>query len=176
MFLAGLRKTLEKANQKKSERYKTFSFLNLKGDVRKPVLCIQPTFSDSLVFHIIPVVGDFISSLVYSLLTLFCFQVDEQCIKVVQLRPTKNNVRPASWMETIDQRKRKGISAGVLWIEAFDSYQRESYDLRCLSSLRCQGNGHFQIVPNTNVQRCHFGRYFTDNAPSDSDQSHPTVR
>lgn len=56
LFLAGLRKTLEKANKKNGEKYKAFSFEYLKGDVRKPVLSIVPSFSSSVVVRLIPVV------------------------------------------------------------------------------------------------------------------------
>lgn len=56
LFLAGLRKTLEKANKKNGDKYKAFSFEYLKGDVRKPVLAIVPSFSSSVVVRLIPVV------------------------------------------------------------------------------------------------------------------------
>eukprot|EP01033_Poteriospumella_lacustris_P005404 gene5401-3849_t len=92
LFLAGLRKTLEKANKKNGEKYKVFSFEYLKGDVRKPVLSIVPSFSSSVVVRLIPV-------------------LPESCVKLVQLRPSKNNVRPRSWVEEIQRRKERGIVA-----------------------------------------------------------------
>lgn len=64
LFLAGLRKTLEKANKKNGEKYKVFSFEYLKGDVRKPVLSIVPSFSSSVVVRLIPVVRLFIHHLI----------------------------------------------------------------------------------------------------------------
>jgi hypothetical protein len=57
LFLGALRKSLEQINKKDSgKRYKNFRTVLFKGDERKPLLQLQPGFSDSIVIRVIPTV------------------------------------------------------------------------------------------------------------------------
>lgn len=57
LFLAALRKSLEKINIKQGERYQNFQFKPFKGDERKMILALQPSFSDAVTIRLIPTVS-----------------------------------------------------------------------------------------------------------------------
>jgi hypothetical protein len=60
LYLAGIRKTLLHANKLKKDQtdfYKNMKTMLFKADPRKPILQLQPYYSDSLFIRIIPVVS-----------------------------------------------------------------------------------------------------------------------
>lgn len=91
LFLAGIRKTLEKCNLKfhDNQMYRDFSVHYFKCDERKPVIVLKTPFSDELSIRIIPVLS-------------------QETLKLVQLKNSKNNVRPLSWQTELKAKKEKG--------------------------------------------------------------------
>jgi len=65
------------------------TFAYLKGDTRKPIVVLRSKLKASHVVRIIPVISG-------------------NQFKLNQLRPTKNNVRPKSWIHAKDTNKQKG--------------------------------------------------------------------
>lgn len=57
LFLAAVRKSLEKINVKQGERYQNFQFVLFKDDDHKVILTLQPLFSDAVTIRLIPTVN-----------------------------------------------------------------------------------------------------------------------
>ncbi len=91
LFLAGVWKSLQMCDKKlhHQQQYRNISVHLLKYDTRKPVLNIIPGFSDRFTVRIIPV-------------------LPESCIKTLQLRNRKNNVRPQQWKTELRTKQEKG--------------------------------------------------------------------
>lgn len=68
------------------QKYKNFSIAFFKDDLNKPILQIQPAFSESILVRLIPVIS-------------------ESTFKSVQLKASKNNVRPKEWLEEVQKIK-----------------------------------------------------------------------
>lgn len=95
LYLAAVRKSLEQINKKKETKYKNFKTLLFKADCRKPIIQLQPQYSESIVVRLILV-------------------LPENVIKPIQLRESKNNVRPASWTKSLQQHRSAGdLSKGI---------------------------------------------------------------
>eukprot|EP01039_Chlorochromonas_danica_P009781 gene9782-10816_t len=81
LFLAAIFKTIQLRNKRTGDSFcGSLSICYLKGDHRKPIIELQPAFSDIYRVRLIPVMA-------------------QDVFKVVQLRLAKNNVRPADWEE-----------------------------------------------------------------------------
>ena len=99
LYLAGVRKSLEQIHKKQQTGgtatgggYKNFKTLLMKADVKKPIIQLQPYYSESIVVRLIPVLPDHV-------------------MKPIQLRDSKNNVRPEEWMQVLQEQKNKGGAA-----------------------------------------------------------------
>lgn len=94
LFLAAIFKTIQLRNKRTDDSfYGSLSICYLKGDHRKPIIELQPSFSDIYRVRLIPVMA-------------------QDVFKVVQLRLAKNNVRPADWEKIIakDDSSKGGLS------------------------------------------------------------------
>lgn len=99
----------------KDESCNDISVSNFKGDSRKPILVIKPKFKRS------------------KNLTLRIFLMCPVSVfKLSQLRPSKNNVRPTKWMETLEKEVSKG---GEQKMDAKSLIPTPNYNLAILEDL-----------------------------------------
>jgi U3 small nucleolar RNA-associated protein 22 len=99
----------------KDETCNNISVCNLKGDSRKPILVIKPNIKRSKnitvrIFLMCPV----------------------STFKLSQLRPSKNNVRPTKWMETLQKEVSKG---GEQKMDAKSLIPTPNYNMAILEDL-----------------------------------------